>query len=238
MSFLPSELRSAKLLVSVRGADEVGSALAGGAGLIDIKEPNAGALGKASDRTISAVAKEVAGRCPVSAAFGELSDWTGDSPSRIDPGISFVKIGLSGANQADWRTTLESFRMKIESQFSAKLVIAAYGDWRRAGAPRPQDVADFALHQKVPAFLIDTFQKDGSTLLDWMAIGELIEVCDWFRQAGISTVLAGSLGRKQIRQLISVRPNWFAVRGAACSGGREGTIDTELVRSLVAELTT
>ena len=41
------------LLVSVRSAAEALSALAGGADVIDVKEPNRGSLGAADDETIS-----------------------------------------------------------------------------------------------------------------------------------------------------------------------------------------
>ena len=58
-----------QLLVSVRSAAEAESAAAGGAGLIDVKEPSRGAMGKADDRTIADVVRAVAGRRPVSAAF-------------------------------------------------------------------------------------------------------------------------------------------------------------------------
>jgi len=45
--------------------------------------------------------------------------------------------------------------------------------------------------------------------------------------------LAGSLDRRQIEQLLPTRPDWFAVRGAACGGdGRTGTIDEGRVREL------
>ena len=62
------------LLVSVRSAAEAEAALAGGAALIDVKEPARGALGRADDAVIADVVRAVAGRAPVSAALGELRD--------------------------------------------------------------------------------------------------------------------------------------------------------------------
>src|SRR5262245_40260453 len=62
------------LLVSVRSVEEAEAALAGGAGLIDVKEPNNGALGFAGVEVIAAVLRMVAAQRPVSAALGELSD--------------------------------------------------------------------------------------------------------------------------------------------------------------------
>ena len=42
------------LLVSVRDAAEAGNAVAGGAALIDVKEPARGALGRADDAIVAA----------------------------------------------------------------------------------------------------------------------------------------------------------------------------------------
>ena len=66
----------AGLLVSVRSVAEAEIALAGGAAIIDVKEPSRGALGRADDTIIADIVRSVAGRAPVSAALGELIDTT------------------------------------------------------------------------------------------------------------------------------------------------------------------
>ena len=63
-----------RLLVSVRDAAEAEAALAGGADLIDVKEPSRGPLGRADAGVIRYVVKAVGGRAPVSAALGELKE--------------------------------------------------------------------------------------------------------------------------------------------------------------------
>ena len=60
-----------QLLVSVRSASEVEPALAGGADIIDAKEPANGSLGAVSPATLSRVASRVP-------AFQELSIALGD----------------------------------------------------------------------------------------------------------------------------------------------------------------
>src|SRR5437879_1712661 len=94
-----------KLLISVRSAAEAESALAGGAALIDVKEPERGSLGRASDATIAEVIACVAGRAAVSAALGELLD-AGSVPYP-DARLAFMKWGLAGAAMAgDWQLRL------------------------------------------------------------------------------------------------------------------------------------
>src|SRR5213082_3340205 len=61
-----------RLLVSVVSVEEARRALAGGADIIDVKDPNEGALGAPSPRTLSEVVREVGGRAPVSVALGDL----------------------------------------------------------------------------------------------------------------------------------------------------------------------
>src|SRR3954449_8349799 len=82
----------AALLVSVRDAAEVAAAIDGGAGLIDVKEPDNGALGRAHDAVRESVLDAVNGRVPVSVALGELAD----GGTLIDTSrIAFVKYGLA-----------------------------------------------------------------------------------------------------------------------------------------------
>jgi (5-formylfuran-3-yl)methyl phosphate synthase len=114
-------------------------------------------------------------------------------------------------------------------------VAVAYADWRRAKAPPPAEVCAFARDEGCGAFLIDTWSKDGTTLLDWLSRDEIAQL----RQtAGVPVALAGSLGPAQIRELLPLRPDWFAVRGSVCKGGRLAQIDPVKVRQLADLLAT
>src|SRR5262245_30687842 len=100
------------LLVSVRDAAEAAIALAGGAALIDVKDPDRGSLGAAPAATVADVLDAVNGRAPVSAALGELADWPGaPGPPHIDR-LAFVKWGLAGCRDQDWLTRLLGLRQR------------------------------------------------------------------------------------------------------------------------------
>jgi len=88
-----SDLPSPQLLVSVRSADEARAALAGGADLIDVKEPSRGPLGAADSEVIGDVLRAVDGRVPVSAALGEFVAWR-DRP--VPRGLHYAKWGMAG----------------------------------------------------------------------------------------------------------------------------------------------
>ena len=63
---------AAGLLVSVRSVAEAQEAVAGGAAIIDVKEPSRGPLGRADADVTAAIAEAVAGRAQLTVACGEL----------------------------------------------------------------------------------------------------------------------------------------------------------------------
>lgn len=222
-----------QLLVSVRSVVEARVALRNGAGLIDVKEPANGALGRADQTTIDGVVRCIAGRLPVSAAMGELDV---DSPESLPScGLSYVKFGLAGWRGSAWRRALRQVQRLVAPD--CRLVAVAYVDWRRAGSPSPEAVCDFACTHACGAFLLDTWEKDGSTLPDWLPSSRLRKLMDRCRQDGVAVALAGSLGLMEIERLRDLEPDWFAVRGAVCRGGvRSQSIDGRRVRRLAASV--
>ncbi len=61
-----------RLLVSVRTEHEVAAALAGGADIIDAKEPARGSLGPVSPEVLQAIAARVPESMPLSVALGDF----------------------------------------------------------------------------------------------------------------------------------------------------------------------
>ncbi|MEX0613582.1 MAG: (5-formylfuran-3-yl)methyl phosphate synthase, partial [Pirellulales bacterium] len=93
------------LLVSVRSAAEALAALAGGADVIDVKEPARGSLGAADATTMASVVRAVNGRVAVTAAIGELTELMGKKIEPIPAGVSLFKIGLAGCQfLSNWRS--------------------------------------------------------------------------------------------------------------------------------------
>ena len=219
-----------RLLVSVRDADEALAALAGGADLIDIKEPAHGALGAAHQQTWHEVIHAIAGRAPLSAALGELLDVPTD---REFSGLALVKAGLAGcATHKAWKARLQQFHTSLPA--TTGLVAVIYADAACAAAPAPLEVLDMAIQMQLGTVLIDTFNKARGDLWTALGEGELTQLVERARHHGIKVALAGSIGLKTIHRALELAPDWIAVRGAACEGGRTGRISTARVSALKA----
>jgi hypothetical protein len=204
----------------------------GGADLIDVKEPGRGSLGRADEGIITAVCRCVGGHRPVSAALGELLDFHHFS---AEMKLAFVKWGLAGCRlRANWSDLLkDAAAWVIQQNPACRPVAAAYADWQRAESPAPEDVCAVIGNQGFKVVLLDTWCKDGRTLLDWLSISELRRLCDWCRSAGVQVALAGSLDGAAIGRLQELEPAWFAVRGAVCRDScRTRVIDPGRVREL------
>jgi hypothetical protein len=219
------------LLVSVRSADEVEDALSGGADLIDVKEPARGALGVAEPEVVGAVVDAVNGRVPVSAALGEWGpNALTEAHWHLELKLAYVKWGLAGyPHTAGWGDDLLDARRQLPA--GTEMVAVAYADWERARSVPPAEVAKFAKRYRFRAVLIDTWGKDSKTLLDFIKPAALAELVDGLRRVYAKVAVGGSLKPEQLKQLKGVTPDYFAVRGSACAGGkRDGVIDASRVK--------
>jgi hypothetical protein len=219
-----------RLLVSVRSASEALLALEAGADLIDVKEPKRGSLGRADLSTIVEVLRAVGGRLPVSCALGELVDFF--HPNVRLPGeVLYAKFGLAAcADRDDWITRLEAARQGLPDGTS--LVAVAYADSSAAKSPDPAMVLSAAEQLSCPAILLDTWSKTSGSLLDCMTSSALAWFVNAARQRGLMAVIAGGLGDREIKCVLATRPDYVAVRGAACRAGRESDLDAGRVRAL------
>lgn len=223
------------LLVSVRDEKEALAAIAGGVELLDVKEPDRGALGAADEATINRILAAVGNTVPVSIALGELTGATDPLPSFSPGRIAYAKLGLAGAlRDGNWA---ECWRRAIESicQWS-QAVGVAYVDAEKVEAPRPDEVIEKAIEFGCAAILFDTFTKQGSNLFDYADAEQLTKWIDRARQNDLTVVLGGALSAQSMPRADKLGVDYVAVRTAACQGGRRGAINTDRVRGLRAIL--
>jgi hypothetical protein len=243
-----------RLLVSVRDAGEVRSAVRGGAAIVDVKDPDAGSLGRPSIESITASAAQLQqlvpdGSVQFSIALGELREWhppagnlpVGSIATTLNKcSVSFAKLGLAGVCRGP-----SSEDRWIEDWLSVRScwpqvphwVAVAYVDAERAGAPAVRQVAEAAITSQCSVLLLDTWRKDLSTLTDWLPISQLRELRILTRGAGLQLALAGRVGPGHVEVLQTCEPDILAVRGSVCiNGDRRQTVCEQRVRELATLL--
>ncbi len=234
-----------KLLVSVRSAAEARDAIAGGADVIDVKEPANGPLGAASPAVWREVAERVAAapQCTLSLATGELLQAGEEALQSLhsicdifagrNPVI--VKAGLAGCGaKADWRQQVASWSRKLPPH--AQPALAAYADFNTADSPSPLEVINAATRENIRFALLDTFDKQAGSLLTHLTIDDLQTWVANARQAGIAVAIAGSLPRAVPTSLLQLQPDYIAVRGAVCDGDRLSQVRKEYVTGMAQQL--
>jgi (5-formylfuran-3-yl)methyl phosphate synthase len=228
-----------RLLVSVVSAAEGRRALAGGAEIIDVKDPDEGPLGAPAPRVLSEVVAAVNGSAPVSVALGDLPPLphTAALAARgaAVAGAGYVKVGLRAVHHLDDAVALMGAVADAVGPDTA-VIAATYAD---AGALDPPALAPAWLptlveRTGIAGALVDTYAKDGRGLYGWTTESDLAALVAATRAAGGSFGVAGQLG---IGELCRVEADIVGVRSAVCrDGDRTGALDTALVAAAVAEV--
>jgi uncharacterized protein (UPF0264 family) len=215
------------LLASVRSVDEAEIARREGADIIDLKDPDHGALA-ALPASIIAEAVAWAPRGTV------LSATAGDLP--MEPalvaetvaaiaalGVGFVKIGLyPEGDPAGCLSTLAGL-----AQRGIRVVIVLFAD-RQPDFGWIERVA----HAGLAGIMLDTADKRAGGLRSHLSDDRLAGFVGRAREHGLIVGLAGSLGLVDIAPLEQLRPDYLGFRGALCAGGRGGSVDAGAIRAV------
>jgi uncharacterized protein (UPF0264 family) len=224
------------LLVSVMNAEEAEEAVNGGADILDIKNPREGSLGAAHPKLISELCHQFSQILPVSAAVGDFPHLPNAAAlaalCAADIGADYIKIGLLGSQSErqafDLLTNVKDTLAWRGS--SAKLIAAVYADYREAGTLEPRLLPAVASRANVAGCMIDTLNKKGTSLFDYLDSEILREFIGECSRYDLLSALAGSLKLCHVGSLNALRPDIVGVRGAVCQGGiRAGCIDHQKV---------
>jgi uncharacterized protein (UPF0264 family) len=229
-----------RLLVSVTGAEEARVAVAGGADIIDVKNPAEGSLGAPAPAVIARVRDAVPAHRPVSAAIGDVPNLPGTAAlaalGAMRSGAAYVKVGLWGTSTEDEAAAvLRAVREAVEG--GASVIAAAYADAERVPSrPLPPGAAVAAARRAGAAgCLIDTALKDGRALFEWLDPDALAALVAEGHAAGLEMALAGALRAEDLTAVRATGADIAAVRSAACRDGRRtAPLDAERVARLRA----
>jgi uncharacterized protein (UPF0264 family) len=228
-----------RLLISVTDAGEAAAAAAGGAQIIDVKDPGAGSLGQAPADWVRAIRLVTPAHLPVSAALGdgpfEAAAVAHAAIVLSACGARYVKVGLRETTKTGALNMLRGVRSQLPP--STGLIAVGFADAHRAQCPDPLELPALAAAVGADGCLVDTAVKDGRGLLDWLAeaaLGALVANC---RARGLLCGLAGSLEATDLPRIAAVGPDIVGIRGAACVGDRvRGRVSRDRVADLVRRL--
>ncbi|SFT87278.1 (5-formylfuran-3-yl)methyl phosphate synthase [Mesorhizobium sp. YR577] len=216
-----------KMLASVNGVEEAEIALTGGADIVDLKDPKAGALGAVAVEIVRQTVAAVAGRRPVSAVCGDLPMVPETICAKAEEiaaaGVDYVKIGFFPSDDA--AACAEALAPLAQR---TKLIAVLFADLKPDLELLPV-LAKNGFH----GAMIDTADKAGGRLLDHMPPERIPGFIDRCRAVGLIVGLAGSLETPDIPRLLPSGPDFLGFRGALCDQSRRtGAIDLEAVRQI------
>ncbi|HXG44176.1 MAG TPA: (5-formylfuran-3-yl)methyl phosphate synthase [Gemmatimonadales bacterium] len=225
-----------RLLVSVSDAAEARAALAGGAQIVDAKDPARGTLAPLTPALLRAVREAVPAEVPLSAALGDAGT-VAELAARVEGitvTLSFVKLGFRGFPSPRAAAAVLAGLAELARSLpgSPGVIAVAYADWERVGS-LPVEVFPALVGECGGAgLLVDTALKDGTTLFDWMSVSDLGRVGAEVLKVAPEFALAGSLGVEHLALARSAGATVVGVRGAACDGGRRGRVSEARVAQL------
>lgn len=217
-----------KFLASVTSPEEALIALAGGADIIDAKNPAEGALGALPIDTVRAIRKSLPPHVTLSATIGDV-------PCKAAVVVRAVKtMASSGCNL---------IKIGFFPGGDARAVIAALGgldlaNVRLVGLLLADRNPDFTLLRAFAeagfaGVMVDTEGKIGTSLTDHIAPVRLGQFVREAHEANLFAGIAGSLRLSHLPRLLPLKPDIVGFRGALCrSGDRIGAIDQARVRAV------
>jgi uncharacterized protein (UPF0264 family) len=229
-----------KLLVSSVNLKEAVEAVAGGADIIDLKNPREGSLGANFPWVVRRVRRTVNANVEVSCAIGDVPNLPGTvalaALGAAVTGVDYIKVGLYGP-----KTTKEAAYLLRQVVHAARMdgravnvVAVGYADAECLGLLNPSLIPTIAKEASVNVAMLDTFMKDGTCIFDLLTLAQLQRFVDEAHSYGIKAAIAGSLRKTDLPTVQALGADIVGLRSAACTGSDR--VDGHVTRELVHEL--
>lgn len=208
------------LLASVRDLAEAELAWAGGAELVDLKDPDRGALGAWPEAELRRAVARLGDRAVLSATTGDLPmeppGLVAAARATAAAGVAYIKVGFfAGGDHAACAEALAAVAAD-----GARLVAVLMADQRPDLGLLPRlAAAGFA------GVMLDTADKRTGGLRRHLDQATLARFVATAQSQGLLCGLAGSLGLADIPPLVALTPDYLGFRGALCHGDRTGALD-------------
>lgn len=226
-----------RLLVSVRNATEAGAAVIGGAEIIDAKEPMAtSSIAPVSALAMREIRDEVPNTIKMSAALGDVSrsQDLDDAFGRVTVPLAFVKLGFRNVPDLPRVTELLRDAVQRATLLPGKPAVIAvgYSDYARVHSVSPMDLPKIIVETGADGLLLDTACKDMGSTFQLLTPAFLEVLSDRCEAEELTLAIGGGLTKDDVERASAFGATIFGVRGAACDGGRNGTVREALVSDL------
>ena len=219
---------------------EASEAIAGGADIVDVKNPHEGALGANFPWVIKQIKEITPKNIQVSCALGDVPNLPGSislaALGAASLGVDYVKVGLHGFKLAKEALFLLENVNKAAKEYNPKIkvVAAGYADAERIGTINPLLIPEIASKAKVDLAMVDTAVKDGKNLFSFLSQKQLEKFVNSTHELGLEAALAGSLRKQDLPVVYGLGADVAGLRGAACT--KNDRVNGQITRKLVKEL--
>jgi uncharacterized protein (UPF0264 family) len=230
-----------KLLISPKNEQEAIEAIAGGADIIDVKNPEEGPLGAIFPWVTKRIRQVTPPNIEVSCTLGEAPTVPGSMAlaalGAATTGVNYIKAGLYGLKTPEEAVYLMQNVTKAAKEYNPliKVVASGYADAARISTVDPLLVPKIAHEAQADIAMLDTAIKDGKSLLTFLTKTQLRRFVEAAHNYGLKAALAGSLQKDELPLVYALGADFAGVRGAACtlSDRVNGQITREKVRDLI-----
>ena len=229
-----------KLLISPKNEKEAVEAVAGGADIIDVKNPKEGPLGANFPWIIRRIRQVTPANMEVSCTLGEVPNLPGSmalaSLGAATTGVNYIKAGLYGLKTPEEAVYLMQNVTKAAKEYnpSIKVVVSGYADAERVSTVDPLAVPEIAHEAQADIAMLDTAIKDGKSLFRFLAKPQLQRFVDAAHSYGLKAALAGSLQKEDLPEIYALGADVLGLRSAACT--LNDRVNGQITRKKVQEL--
>jgi (5-formylfuran-3-yl)methyl phosphate synthase len=216
------------MLASVTSAQEAQLVLKEGVDIVDLKNPEKGALGALDTNVVAEIIASIDGAVLTSATVGDIEP---DDPSlknkiidMANTGVDFVKVGL-------FDSCVTNRFIQVVNQAAGqgvKLIVVLF-------AENISNISflDELMKSDISGVMLDTKNKSNENLCSLLSNQELEEFVRTAKSNQLLTGLAGSLRIEDIATLLDIEPDYLGFRGALCSGhDRVKSIDPKQIKKI------
>lgn len=198
------------MLASVNSVAEAVLVLNAQVDIIDLKQPERGALGALDTDLVVQIVTEIAGRCPVSATVGDLPMQPvvvfNAVKAMANTGVDYVKIGFFPEGDS-----LATVKKLAELTPQTNLIAVLFAD------TQPDFAIISALKQAgFAGVMLDTMDKHKGSLTQVMTQIDIARFVELAKKQSLLCGLAGSLRLDDIAALMPYQVNYLGFRGALC----------------------